>query len=45
MKQFQATRFIILSLAILFIGAYHMIEYNNANEPTREQQGYYGPAH
>jgi len=45
MKQFQATRFIILSIVVLFIGAYHMIEYNNGSEPTREQQGYYGPGY
>jgi len=45
MKQFQATRFIILAIAILFIGSYHTMEMNNANEPTREQQGFYGPGY
>ncbi len=45
MKQFQATRFIILSIAVLFIGAYHTMEMNHGLESTREERGYYGPAY
>ncbi len=45
MKYFQATRFIILSIVVLFIGAYHTIEMNHGLESTREERGYYGPAY